>query len=104
MLILALVVAGEAGLFVAGKRHILHSRCRMTTGELGKYFLDRLQMDVRQDQWNPPSNCLSGDLTRCPTAQSIDNITYTPTYGIDGVSGTSLRRATVTITWNEPQP
>jgi prepilin-type N-terminal cleavage/methylation domain-containing protein len=102
--ILALVALGLTNVFVSGKRQIVHSRARMTTAELGKYFLDPLEMDVRQDQWG--NNCLSSNpTTGCPTTpQSIDNITYTPAYTINNVTGTTLRKVKLTISWNEPQP
>ena len=121
MLILALVVAGEAGLFVVGKRHILHSRCKMTAGELGKYFLDPLQMQVRQDTWGTASNSLTigvrycdsdGGHTQqpsgCPSLgeRTLDYITYNAQYTIDNISvGTSnLRRVRADISWLETTP
>lgn len=100
-LILSLVMTGLANIFLAGKRHVLHSRSRMAGGELGRYFLDRLQMDVRQDQWG--DNCLSGG-AGCPAAQTINNIQYNPAYNISDVSGTTLRKVKVNITWDEPPP
>jgi len=80
-LILALVMTGLANIFVAGKKYILHSRARMTGGELAKFFLEPLQMDVRQDEWDNLSanNCLRNG-RGCPTPQIIDAITHTPTY------------------------
>lgn len=59
-LIFALIMGGLANLFVATKQHILYAHSRIAAAELGRYFLDRLQMDVRQDTWanspvgNPP--------------------------------------------------
>jgi Tfp pilus assembly protein PilW len=76
-LILTLTLAGLLNIFVAGRRWVLHNRLRMTGGELGKYFLDPLQMDVRQDEWN--NRCLGGGLN-CPAAQTIDGVEYAPTY------------------------
>lgn len=100
-LILAITMTGLGNLFFSAKRYILHSRSRMTAGELGKYFLDPLQMDIRQDKWG--SNCLSA-ATGCPAAQTLNKITYTPAYDISDVSGTTLRKAKVTISWKEPSP
>lgn len=110
-LILALIMTGLANMFVAGKRHILHSRSRVTGGELGKYFLDLLQMDVRQDQWVAGGNCLTGDgSSGCDTTPWTDpsGIQYSPQYQISGllVDGQNplgrLRKVKVTISWNEP--
>lgn len=109
-LILALVMTGMANIFVAGKRHILHSRSRMTGGELGKYFLDRLQMQVRQDQWG--NNCLSNSANCCTnpadcqagTVQGLDR-DYTASYTVTPDSPiTNLNKVRVNITWSEPPP
>lgn len=97
--VLALVTTGLAYVFLAGKRHLLHTRSKIQATELGRLFLAPLQMDVRQDQWG--SNCLSAG-TGCLGAQTIDSILYTPTYNISNVSGTTLRKVKVTINWTEP--
>ena len=96
-ILIAVLVIGLASIFLSGNRYILHSRRRMTSGELGMVFLDPLQMDVRQDTWG--SNCLSNK-TNCPPPQSIGSITYTPDYSdITDIAGTSLRRVKLTINW-----
>ncbi len=41
---------GLTNLFVSGKRYILHSRARMTGGEIGRLFLDPLNMAVHQGE------------------------------------------------------
>lgn len=100
--IMSLLITGLANLFLAGKRQILHSRARMTGGELGKYFLDPLQMDVRQDQWG--SNCLSAGIN-CPGSQLIEGLTYAPVYVINHDSPIAkVNKVRVDITWNEPSP
>ncbi len=102
-LIMSLVMVGLANLYVVAKRYILHSRSRMAGGELGKYFLDPLQMHVRQDNWNQANNSLSvGSYTG--TNSTLDNINYTPHYNITNITNTSLRRVRVNITWNETSP
>jgi hypothetical protein len=80
MLIFALIMGGLANLFVATKRHILHAHSRMVASELGRYFLDRLQLHVRQDTWNdlptdpPPNNLLSlGDPPASPRKYKSTN-------------------------------
>jgi len=101
-LILALVTTGLAYVFLAGKRHLLHTRSKIQAAELGRLFLAPLQRDVRQDQWG--SNCLSAG-TGCPGAQTVDNITYTPTYNRTlNYPIANLNKVKVTITWNEPAP
>ena len=65
LVIMGLVMVGLVNIFISGKRWTLHSRSRITAGELGRYFLDPLQMDVRQDTWDqspvdpPPNNLLT---------------------------------------------
>jgi len=106
--LVALVLTGVANLYVVGKRYITHSRARMTGGEVGKLFLDPLQMQVRQDGWS--SNCL-GSGAGCPGYQDVGPIRYTPAYSIDNVvigncAGTAAdpcpRRVRLTISWSEP--
>lgn len=104
VILIVLTITGLAHLFLAGKRLLFLSHTRMAGGELGKVFLDPLQMDVRQDQWG--NNCLSSNSTGCPSSQTIGNITYNAVYNITNVTETSnrLRRVTVNITWNESLP
>lgn len=100
-IIMALVVAGMANIFIAGKRHIFHSRYRITGGELGRLFLEPLAKDVRQDTWS--SNCL-GAGSGCPTAATVDNVAYTSTYTIGDVDSgnpSSPRKVKVKLEWNE---
>lgn len=98
--IMSLMITGLANIFIAGKRHAIHTRSRMIGGELGRSFLDPLQMDVRQDQWG--SNCLSS-LTGCPGTETIDGITYTPNYTITNDSPIpNVNKVEIDITWNEP--
>ncbi len=99
--ILSLVITGLAYVFLAAKQHIVHSRSKITGAELGRLFLAPLQGDVRQDQWG--SNCLS-NVTGCPGNQTVDNITYTPTYDITNLTGTTLRKVKVSINWTETAP
>ena len=101
-IILALVMTGLVGIFIGGKRHILHSRSRMTAAELGKYFLEPLQMEVRQDTWS--TNCLGGSACPPTTPQTLDNIQYNATYNTSAVAGTTVRRARVSINWTELSP
>lgn len=112
LVILALTMAGLTNLFISGKRWLLHSRSRMAGGELGKYFLDPLQMDVTQGQkspgaqdgWGQTNNCLTTG-TNCPGAQTINNILYTPAYQNSALLADAqnplgrLRKVKVDITW-----
>jgi len=105
LVLIALTLTGLLSLFTGGKRLVIHNRCKMTGGELGKAFLDPLQMHVRQDEWMGSSNCCnclsSYGTVNCPTSQSIGGINYTPNYTIDGIAGTGLLRVRLTINWSE---
>jgi Tfp pilus assembly protein PilV len=110
-IILSLVVAGLAGMFVVGKRYIAHSRSRLSAAQLTRYFLDPLQMNVSASDWG--NNCLSKDpTTGCPGPVSPDDITYTPNYTIndtdpdnpDPILKLKLRTVNLTINWTENEP
>lgn len=101
-LILAITIAGLANLYISGQKWLLHARSRMTGVELGKYFLEPLQMDVRQDTWN--TNCLGAG--NCPN-QTISisegpNVSrnYTASYNVSLNSPiANLTKVKVNITW-----
>jgi type II secretory pathway pseudopilin PulG len=126
-IIFGLTVAGLANIFLTGKRYIIHSRARMSGGELGRLFLEPLQAQVRQDTWNQvdannqPLNDLNTG-TRycdgvtghtqqvnmpCSTDRILNNLPYAARYDIDNFtmpSGTILRRVRTTVSWTELQP
>ena len=103
-LILTLVITGLVSIFVSGKRLVLHSRARISAGELGKFFLDPLENRVRQDEWG--FNCLSNNAACNPQQETVGPITYNAVYNTSDVLGTNppLRRVTVNIGWNETPP
>jgi len=57
-IILALIMVGMVNIFISGKRYVLHSRARMTGGEIGKIFIDPLQLYVHQTQSDPANSSL----------------------------------------------
>lgn len=100
--VLSLIIVGMLSIFVAGSKHLIHTRERMTSMELGKFFLDPMQMDVRQDTWDDLGNDLTPVISPV-TEQIINNREFSETHTVDAnVAGTDLRRVTTTITWNEP--
>jgi len=115
--IFSLVMAGMVGVFVAGKRHVLHSRDRMTSSEMGKLFLEPLQLYVRQDTWDTVGNALNTGTTycnasgpfnsACPSVASqriVDSIDYTAQYEVSPVNAAwvdSARRVVATVNWTE---
>jgi len=105
IIILSLTMFGLTNIFISGKRYILHARARMAGGELGKHFLDPLQMDVREDTWDTAENRLRAPSSY--TGQSrINNIDYTANYTVSdfGAAGPQLRRVVVNLIWNETSP
>lgn len=124
--IFALAVAGLMNIFVAGKRYILHSRSRMSGGELGKVFLEPLQMSVRQDTWGQAGNSLTNtpvgglycdgipghtQLSGCSPDRTLDGVPYAAKYEIDAVptpasapTSPELRRVVLTVNWSENKP
>lgn len=107
VLIFSITIVGFANLFISGKRYILHARDRMSGGELGKFFLDPLHMQVRQDLWSAGTQCITGDLTSCPQTQTINNTDYDSTYNISDLLPDAqnplgrLRKVRVNLTWTE---
>jgi prepilin-type N-terminal cleavage/methylation domain-containing protein len=98
LVLIAVTLAGFVNIFFGAKSWLAHRRHMMTGGQLGKVFLDPLQMDVRQDQWG--NNCLSNS-TGCPGPQGITGgKTFTPGYSITPVG--NLRRVRMTVNWTEP--
>lgn len=120
VVVFALVIVGLISVFVAGTKHIIHARERMTSVELGKLFIDPLQMDVRQDTWGsgPAGNALTLGTTycdsvgghtqnkNCPPAdqRKVNNRDFSAEYVTEVVSGTDLRLVTTKISWNESSP
>ena len=121
--IFALVMSGMVGVFVASKRNVAHSHNRMTSGEIGKIFLEPLQLAVRQDTWDTATNGLrlvgTNYITYCDsvithvqnpacpavaTQRTVDNIDYTAQYEVAQVSGTDLRSVKVKVSWTEFSP
>ena len=94
----SLTLAGMTSLFLGVRMLVAHRRYQMAGGQLGKFFLDPLQMDVRQDTWG--NNCLSS-LVNCTGNQTIGGATYSPTYVSTALAG-NLTRVQLTINWTEP--
>jgi hypothetical protein len=100
--ILAITVTALANVFFAGKNLISYSRSRVSGGELGKVFLDPLQLDVDQSQW--ATNCLGSGSSACASLEVIKQlgtVLYTPRYTVSDVAGTGseLKRVEVKISW-----
>lgn len=92
--ILALVIAGTANVFISSRRFMAQSRERINEGELGKYVLDPLQMDVNASTWDQAGNQLTVG-TRSQS-KTINGKSYNFTYNVSQVAGTDLRKVEVT--------
>lgn len=105
LIILSIAITGVTVLYTSSKKFVLHGRSTFIGTELGRVFLDPLQLDVRWDQWQTGSNCLSSTPTLgCIGQQTVNNIQYDPVYTINTVGVTSLRRVTLNLNWTEPNP
>ena len=123
--ILSLIILGMLSVFLAGNKHIIHTRERMTSAELGKLFIDPLAVDVNWNTWamGAAGNALAEGTSYCdsvvghtqnkncpPAAQRIlNNRGFTATYitsrnpdSTAGDNSDNLRRVTTTINWTEP--
>lgn len=104
IIILSVTMIGLASIFISGKRYILHARARMGGGELGKFFLDPLQADVREDTWGDPNNNLTVQ-PYLPRQELVNNITYNYTHTVVNAPGDAdLRKVVAEIGWNEIHP
>lgn len=112
--LLAIMFAGLANIYVAGKRYVLHTRSRMSGGELGRLFLDPLQNDVRAVTWDASGNNLNvgtrhcgGSSTpqasNCPSSAGsvLPGADFNATYVVDSVNSTDLRRVKLDVKWVE---
>jgi len=124
-ILIALTLLGLSNLFLASKTHIQYSRTRMTGGELGRVFVDPLQMQVRQDNWNNATmNALSAtgsgsfrycdsnastteQPTGCPAQneRTLGGVEYSARYEITNhTSSPNIRKVVTTINWPKVQP
>ncbi len=120
--VLSLVMLGMSSLFFAAKANLFHSGARTSATQLGKLFLDPLQMHVRSDNWDTAANALSTGTRFCddtantqqpggvcpPAAErNLNATTYTAQYDISPGAvavDPSLRRVVVTVRWQENIP
>jgi Tfp pilus assembly protein PilW len=102
MMILAAALVGLINVFVMSNALLAHSRARVSASQLGTVFLEPLHSDVRLTDWNLSSNNLTvqTDVVKSPVA--VNNIDITPKYTVaDDPSGSTIRRVSLNLTWNE---
>lgn len=109
--ILSITMVGMTNLFVSANRYTRHSRCRIQAANTLRYFLDNLQMNVRQDQWNESQSDYNNFLSK--GEKSLDTkwlgdppIGFTPVYNITVPPGFAvtdpMRKVKLQINWTEP--
>lgn len=128
-IILAVILAGMAGLFTSSRKWLTYSRSKMAGAELSRVFLSPLHMQVRQDTWGEVTNALypdkdqPGPITRycdqdsthlqmpgnfCQPLQQTETtlfgMPFEAQYDLDTVPNTTVRRVRVTIRWTEKGP
>ena len=104
-IVFSLVIVGLTSVFVSGNKIVVHNRERATSAQLGKFFLDPLQVHVRLDKWLDagPGNKLA--IGSWPGAvETINTRVFTETqHDVAYVkSGWDLRRVITKISWTEP--
>jgi len=91
----------EYGVFVSLKSYLAHSCSRITAGQAATLYMEPLQNYVNQSDWDQGANKLSVNVSN-GTPVNLGGVEYYSNYNITNVSaGSFLRRAVVTIRWNE---
>jgi len=114
VLILALVVAALANIFVASRRYIIHNRSRLQASEFNKRILDIFYKAVREDEWwTNPNNPLyvnqpgGTNLNRTADTGYLNNLPYTSQYNVTDLNSSAyqnatLRKVKMVVNWTEP--
>jgi len=132
-LILALLVAGLANVFVSSRRLVLHARSRSAAAEMSRLFIAPLQLAVDQRTWDNPSaavNSLALGTSYCDGDGShtqnvvcapytdllggsnalryLDLISYAAEFNVSlfeaSPNPTGIRRAVIRLLWTEYAP
>lgn len=109
-ILVVLIVAGMAHVFVTARRYAALNRSRMQAMEFNKQILDGFAQSVRQDTWTDLTNPLGRNIENQPNATTTYNaIAYNstfnvtaapPLYGSDKIP--ALRKVKLIINWTEP--
>ena len=105
-IVLALVFLGLLSIFMSARKYLQHSQSRMDGSELGKLFIDPLQIQVRQSDWVVSGGIATGNQLALGTTitypLNINGITYTATSNVYTVDSAGILRGVQTIIqWNE---
>ncbi|MFH1190906.1 MAG: prepilin-type N-terminal cleavage/methylation domain-containing protein [Candidatus Omnitrophota bacterium] len=104
--VFSLVMLGMVSVFISAKRFMSHARERMVSAEIGKFFIDPLQMDVKFENWGQAGNILTSGGSGVP--QRINGVDFSGTHAVTAVPDATpldpydnLRRVITTISWTE---
>ncbi len=98
--ILALTLMSLLNVFSATRRLVSISDSRMSVAEIGKFVLDPLQMQVRQDQWG--ANCLSTGVGCLPNIVANQNKDYNVAYTVTNNQPiANVNRVRIDVSWTE---
>lgn len=98
-LLLSLVMLGLMNVFTGSKRYLLGSRWRITAGELGRYFLEPLSLNVSQNTWATGWLGAGGNYSSSIT---LDGINYSAEYNITpNFNLTNVSKVRLNVTWND---
>jgi hypothetical protein len=90
---------------VVGKTYTRGTGLRVSGVELGKFLIDPLQSDVREDFWGNGSAVYNLSVGQhSASTQTIDNIVYTYSYNVSDVPmgvNTTVRKVVMQINWTE---
>lgn len=101
--IFGLVIIGLSSVFVAGNKHMIHARERMSSAALGKFFLDPLQNQIRQDTWAGSELAAATGIPSALVSLTINKRLFQESHIVTGISSVpNLRRVVSTINWTEP--
>lgn len=104
MVILGIIVAGLANVFIASKKIVLHSRNRIFAAELAKYMLAPLSSSIVYSNWSSASNCLlnQGVCSTTPPPVRPSGISFQPSWSVSDPGDPLVRKVKLTMGWNEP--
>lgn len=101
LIILAICIIGLVNVFISAKRYVQHASANMAGGEVGKFILDPLQHEVRQDTWD------TGGLRTGVVHSTSHNVgpeQFNVNYVVQDIAGPGdwdLRRVEANINWHE---
>lgn len=109
LVILSLVMAGMANLFVSSRRWAGHAGSRLAGSGLAGHFLSIPNLTVSADVWD--SNCIGSNIGCEERTYTLGPVDYTANYSVSlsvnnasGAAIGSLRKLMVRISWDEPAP